>query len=897
MRPISTLLLAACLLLTGAAAAEQGATRVHPWLEPVLQNPEAPLPPLLTGELGGWQGRKQLNGQPALSLHLRTTASRESLEAMGVEVRSLRDGRATVTLLPSLLGALVNRPDVEVVSLPRPIYPLLNSSVPDTGTDSLRSESGGLFSGATGSGVVVGVVDSGIDFDHANFTDPSGNTRIAYLWDQQVTDLSRAPSPYGYGTEWTAADIDGGLCSEEDDPDAWGHGTHVTGIAAGNGAAPDAGGTSYTYTGMAPESTIVFVKTDWSSDGIIDAMEYIFDRADDLGLPAVVNLSLGTQLGAHDGTDPMEEAIDSLVSNGGRAVVVAAGNERTDEIHAELNAIPFASVLGPDFEVASYTPRSGSSNDYVLLAGYYPDGDDLTVHLFSPAGDYYTRNLNTSIFSSGCSSPATGTDGTVQICNNHASNLDQSTADNEIVIFIWDDTSGTPPGAGAWSMALTANTVVGSGEVDFWMLSSLGGSSSKAVFTSHVEEHETLGIPATSQEAITVGAYVTKICWQDYTGTSRAYSGSYDVGDLAPFSSAGPTRDGRNKPEVAAPGMGIVSALADEVRSDLISGGYGAYVINDSYLLIQGTSQATPHVTGAVALLFEEDASYTVDDVKSILTAAAREDDFTAAYDEPHPLIYPLSVNYSFGAGKLDLGPWAYEDDYETNDTLRNATGILSGQAVDAYLDHGSDVDTFHLDALSVGDTVDVELTSLPGDYRLRLVRALSVGSCGALLGTVEATSDNLGTADESLSHTLSTLSAPKYVRVDSAAGAYDPALPYALTAILTRPETGSFHGSTASAQVLPEFEEMRVSGAISYSGEQDYYQLTAKGGQTITLSVGFLRSVAILDSTGTVVASGPGSTSYSLGFVSPFIVRTFYARVSGYSTLFPAYTLTLEVR
>lgn len=327
-----------------AAAARPGRRRFGPAGAPAGAPPPR-APPRAAGRrhprsparsLGARQGTRRINGQEALNLFLRTTASREQLEALGIKVRTLREGRATVTVPVEVLPALASRPDVQLITLPTPIRPSLNQSVSESGASHIRSQAAGVFTGDTGAGVVVGVVDSGIDFDHPDFTDPSGNTRILYLWDQQSAS-GPSPAAYGHGREWTSADIDGGLCTEVDDSSAWGHGTHVTGIAAGNGAAPDAGGSSYTHTGMAPNADIIFVKTDWSSTGIIDAMNYIFEQADALGLPAVINLSLGTQIGAHDGTDPMEEEIDALVNaQSGRAVVVAAGNEGGDDIHAEI---------------------------------------------------------------------------------------------------------------------------------------------------------------------------------------------------------------------------------------------------------------------------------------------------------------------------------------------------------------------------------------------------------------------------------------------------------------------------------------------------------------------------------------------------------------------------------
>jgi subtilisin family serine protease len=890
-------ILAALLLLATAAsgaAAQEPRPQIHPLLKRLVQTPSAEVPAILRGPAAGRQTARRFQGKEALDLFLRTTATRAELEALGIKVRTLRDGRATVTVPVSALPALATRSDVQTITLPVPLRPQLDKSVRQTGANFVRSQSAGTFTGRTGAGVVVGVVDSGIDYDHPDFVDASGNTRIVALWDQQ--DLTGpSPAPYGYGTECTSTEISNGTCAEEDDSDAAGHGTHVTGIAAGNGAAPDGSGTTgYTHTGMAPNATIVFVKTDWSSNGIIDAMNYVFDKADDLGLPAVINLSLGTQLGAHDGTSPIEEEIDDLVTaQAGRAVVVAAGNEAADSIHAEINALPFVAVVGPYFDVPAYTALGGAGNDVLYAVGYYPSTDNLTVQLWSPSGILYTRSLNTSFLSDGCSQWLTDADGAVILCNNYRSNLGEGTGDREILLLVYDDSSIRPPADGSWRFALTGNTVAGSGQVDFWMFSSLGAGYA-AEFTTNVDEEETLGIPATAREAITVGAYVTKTCWEDITGTGYAYSPEPDRGDIAEFSGRGPTRDGRAKPELAAPGMGIVSSLADEVRADLLASSYAPFIVDDHHQLMQGTSQAAPHVAGAVALFLEDDPTLTNAGIKSILSTGARDDDWTDSYRSG----LFLTANRAFGAGKLDVGTWAWVDPYETNDNYRTAGEILSGETIEGYIEHADDDDVFKLEDLATGDTVNVTLTSMPQDYMLTSMRAATtVAVCPDQKLVAVTTSNNAGVADESLTYTPGGLILmARYLRVRSSAGAVSAADPYSLKAVITRPETAAVHNSIATAQVLPRHEEFKVSGSAASAVETDYYAVTVGSAQTLTARPGLGRTARIYDAAGVLLSTGtPPFTTASV--TAPLLVggatRTYYVSVSGASG---SYTLTTTV-
>jgi subtilisin family serine protease len=885
-------LLAGVLAISGTLHSQEREPAIHPLLREVLERPEAPLSPVLRSPLGGGQGRQRLGGQEALSLHLRTTASRESLETMGVHVRSMRGGRATVTLLPAVLPALVARPDTLSVSLPRPLKASLNKSVPDTGITTLRSQSGGVFSGAAGAGAIVAVVDSGIDVDHPNFKDAGGNTRILYLWDQEnaPNGAGGVPAPYNYGTEWTAADIDAGLSTEHDEVSQFGHGTHVTGIAAGNGAAADENGIPYSHVGVAPASPIIFVKVGFGegfTDHLIDALNYIFAKADALGMPCVVNLSLGTTLGARDGTDPMEEEIDDLVTaQTGRAVVVAAGNEREAAAHAQVKAQQGVGLSKPSFSVPAYNATPGLGNDFVAISGYYGASDSIGVGLVSPNEELYFCNLTAT---GCCSNPINGPDGTVQICNAQVSNLGQSTTAREIYIQIWDGVANKPPAAGTWNISVSGNSIGGTGEVDFWMASRLGNAEAK--FTNWVRQEETLIIPATSHEAIAVGAHVTRRCWEDYNGASHTYSSNPTIGDIAPFSSAGPTRDGRPKPELAAPGMGVISALADEVKAGLIANGYGSMVVNDHYSLLQGTSMAAPHVTGAVALLLEQDPSRTVSELRSLLANGARDDAYTKQYDGVFGWF-----NFSFGSGKLDLGSWAWGDPFETNDTVTQARATLSGQVREGFIGRADDSDYFALEGVVVGDTIEASLTSLPADYKLRLRGPGLSSPCTTGGVSTKATSDNPGTSDESLVYTAAnSLTLARWLLVTSSAGAYEAADSYQLKAVLKRPETASLHTTKDTAQPLPALVEMKVAGAISNGVEPDYYSLSVPTTKTLVLTASG-RVVTIKDGNGATVASGFGSVSYQTPPGNFFTTkRTYYALVP--SLQLGSYVLTLKIQ
>ncbi|UTW62689.1 S8 family serine peptidase [bacterium SCSIO 12741] len=207
--------------------------------------------------------------------------------------------------------------------------PLIDTSTVQTGARAIHQGVLPLPSAYSGKGVIMGIIDSGIDFNHPDFQDSIGNTRIISLWDQSRNlDTNRFPS-YGYGEVYDSMDINAGNCPHVD-PNSWGgHGTMVSGIAAGNGlSVPD---TVADYRGYAYESPIIFVATDFGASNwdqtVADAVEYIYALADSLDMPCVINLSAGNYLGGHDGLDLPTLYIDSLVNaKSGRSFSCAAGN-------------------------------------------------------------------------------------------------------------------------------------------------------------------------------------------------------------------------------------------------------------------------------------------------------------------------------------------------------------------------------------------------------------------------------------------------------------------------------------------------------------------------------------------------------------------------------------------
>ena len=252
----------------------------------------------------------------------------ETLRSLGIHVNSVLPEFVTAQLTPADMTKLANLESVTFLDPGNVRHPLLDVSVPETGATRVHS---GLINNTpyNGAGAIVQIFDTGIDWKHFDFRKAGDTTksRILYIWDQTLTPSTKAgehsPQGFTYGVEYTQAQIENELNGTKRgvvrEKDIVGHGTHVSSTAAGNGQA-----LNYKYTGMAPEADIIVVKGgdgSFSSAGEIDALTYAQSKAAALTEPIVVNMSLGGQEGAHDGTDDDEVAVNSFVQNPGCMVL------------------------------------------------------------------------------------------------------------------------------------------------------------------------------------------------------------------------------------------------------------------------------------------------------------------------------------------------------------------------------------------------------------------------------------------------------------------------------------------------------------------------------------------------------------------------------------------------
>jgi len=479
--------------------------------------------------------------------------------------------------------------------------PHLDASIPAVGADEVH----GLSPAVLGEGVLVGAVDTGIDYSHLDFRyDSNGDgfeesSRFLAIWDQT----------FGvFGVRYLQEEIEGDLAEgygadagSVRQADRDGHGTHVMSIAAGDGSS-----SAYGFLGVAPKASLVMVKTTFFTSDILRGVEYIFDVADSRGFPAVVNLSLGGHEGPHDGTSLFEQGLDELAEGPGRAIVVSAGNEGDLEIHAS------STLYG-----GSMSYEIDPHDTQVELSIWYPGDSRFTVTITPPGELPIAVPWGTE------TGPIATSAGMVRVDNARAG-ANPNNGDNEAFVRLYGLSGFTH-----WGIAVSDTS--GGGRFDVWVTGGtaalIGGDS-----TSTIDE------PGNADNVITVGAYTTKVTWPSQGG-NQDYTSQYTVGTLASFSSRGPTRDGRVKPELAAPGAWICAALSED------AGWQSTFVHPDGVHTMElGTSTAAPHVSGAIALMFSVDPDLTTTEIRSILTTTAVQDGRTGS--GPNPL---------WGWGKLDV--------------------------------------------------------------------------------------------------------------------------------------------------------------------------------------------------------------------------------------------------
>lgn len=575
---------------------------------------------------------RYLNGEPCVSGFMRVNSDlhESDLLSIGVSVRRKIGDIWSMTIPLHSLGKLKDLKGIERIAVDTPIRKRLDLAGADVKL--LHVHQGiGLSQTYAGTDVVVGILDGGFDYTHPAFRDGGGVSRIRAVWDQ-VDESGTPPAGFSSGSEYTdnetiqnkAHDVAGTEGS---------HGSHVGGISGGRGA--DVNGL---YTGMAPDADLVLVSLGWGATDIWDGIEYIFNYATRQDKPAVVNMSLGEHIGPHDGTSLTDQVFDRLAGSG-KILVGAAGNEADSELHISHHFSGDTIATGP----------------YM----FYDEDEDAEFALIEIWG---SPNTHMSI-AGGLFDTATGT-----FVAQSAFYASDGSEYEEVSFY-----NGIDGEAGFIVAAVAKNTDNQSPNIQLELLNTTSlamvlfiTSANSTVHLWHVYEvpFQDLGYPAlfqagdsestigeiggTGKSVISVGAYTTKNSYTDINGQQQQIADYREIGELATFSSRGPTRDGRVKPDITAPGNVVVAPISsfdtetaqmEEIIVALVSN-------NWPYAAFEGTSMSTPVVTGIVALMLEANPDLTKDQIMDILKQTTREDDDTGDI--------PDTGSHLWGFGKID---------------------------------------------------------------------------------------------------------------------------------------------------------------------------------------------------------------------------------------------------
>ncbi|MCS6905297.1 MAG: S8 family serine peptidase, partial [Bacteroidia bacterium] len=558
-----------------------------------------------------------------------TSALQEStLKALGIQVRTKAGDVWSVDIPLNSFSAFKQLSGVSFFQMDENSFrPLLDKARNATRVD-LVHQGFNLPAKYLGKGVIIGIIDHGFDFLHPTFWDTSGKRyRVVSYWNHGA-ESGTPPQGYDYGAEYTSPEQIRSLPPAQES-----HGVHVAGIAAGSGY-----GSGAAFRGIAPEADIIAVDVTLESESqVVDAVDYVVKKARALGRPCVVNLSFGGLNGAMDGNSLMEKGIENIV-NQGRGIIAVAGAGNSGDIpchlsktfnNDEVTTIPYFFPVPEEKQRVLIWGEEGKNFEIKLEL---LDVEGKTLQRFPILQTSSTTPLDTfalvekdTIHIYAEANPRAAINNRPYIAIDILYNVPiNNPLDFLLKLRFFKLTIRAVQGSiHAWNLGISGqgeafgNTLLGENTIP----NAVEGDTTHTVL-----------IPGTSKGVITVGAYTTKNVYKDYTDTLRKIQEMAEIGAIAPFSSIGPTLDGRIKPDIAAPGNVIASAVS---RGDLFipdSLIVKLDVINRDtakYAVFEGTSIATPVVSGIVALLLQANPNLNFNQVKNIITTTTIKDNFT----------------------------------------------------------------------------------------------------------------------------------------------------------------------------------------------------------------------------------------------------------------------------
>lgn len=586
------------------------------------------------------------------------------LEQMGITVRFVLGDMVALVIPADKLQLLEQVDEFRYVNADRKNRFHCSEARKATKVDQVGTEAAaqalGLPKAFTGKDVVIGVIDGGIDFNHAAFRNADGTTRIkkAIVYNGNL-DFQAYTTPEEIST--LTADIT-----------FMSHGTHTAAIAGGSE-------TGNGEQGVAPEADLVLcaVGRNPANSNIVQSMQTIFDYAQSVGKPAVVNISMGTDLGLHDGSDEVARGVATLTENGtkpGRAVCLSSSNSssRRQSIVKKFATADeeLLTVLGSNSD-ASLPSTVNYNTSYYMYADDYQEFTP-TVRLVSTrTGEVLSMdNYKTEFYDQPISQLVTINKGTAETLKGTKATIYKMDLS---LLFSGTDVRlalSVKPGHAGQTVKLmcdgdnNAEPCFDAPSRDgYYNFAANGYTQGNGDFA-----FSTMGC---TDAAISVGSFITRTTWKNYEGDTPAYPASrltgktQVIGEISDFSSYGTDDNGKTYPTLVAPGQGLISACSNyDVRFFLEdSPGVPNKENNlitlcpaverngrmNFYELSQGTSMSTPFCAGTVALWLQAKPTLTVSEIKDIMKQTCVNDDYTT-----NTAMIPSGNKLQAGYGKLD---------------------------------------------------------------------------------------------------------------------------------------------------------------------------------------------------------------------------------------------------
>lgn len=491
-------------------------------------------------------------------LIIKYSGSLEPVRELASVVTELSNEYAVITIKESAIERLSAIPQVEYIEKPKSLFFQVANGKRVSCINPVQKAPFSLL----GNGVLTAVIDSGIDYTNVDFQNADGTTRIRALWDQTIS--GNPPNGYFIGTEYTSEQINQALKAQTPaqreqivpSRDISGHGTAVSGIAAGNGA----GSPGRQYAGVAPESELLIVKMGVPRENgfprtteLMQGVDYAVQKGLEYQMPVAINISFGNTYGPHDGTSLLERFLDDISNYWKCVICVGSGNEGTTAGHT------FGRIRANVEERVQLGVQMNEPTVNVQIWKSYVDKMDISI--VSPSGvrvGPIQEILGSQRFILG----------RTEILLYYGEPSPYSVKQEIFIDFL---PRQSYIDSGVWQIILTPRQIV-TGEYEMWLpVQSVLNIGTGFLFP---KSDTTLTIPSTALRVITVAAYdALTFSYADFSG--RGPAAVYEYAAVP-------------KPDLAAPGVNVATTT--------VGGGYSSF---------SGTSFATPFVTGSAALLME----------------------------------------------------------------------------------------------------------------------------------------------------------------------------------------------------------------------------------------------------------------------------------------------------